>query len=664
MVKNGIRVSAFFVSLFVFLLIFQYKSQLQQELPFNTTDSFELIIYNEDAEKQELIEELNRIADKYDALLVKIVSGREDYENEKDVIWFGANKPEISNPTVREQKIEWLKPGLYGSMIHSTEMGNRPLYGTYEIKRNEEFKQSLTTWAENNGINISWYQKTSTIKVVLGFLIYAGTGSALITAVLLLFVSITVWFAAHSKARAIRLLNGINKKKMHLEDAIYIASISAQGVLAALVAFLIYTAVVRRINLISVFLLADITAVTALIIVSAIYSYAISIVVKPTASHIAKREIPLKKIRYLGRLAECASVILALLIVPTTLTTATALYQLSADHALWKTMSNTVRISLNDVDSLAEEKVQSFLETMEENDNLCMSFVIDKAILLSDEELSGYDHIIIVNKTWANSFGVGIESDAPGGKLTKISFNKLSAPLRNFLDAQMPILTKDGQTQPSGVEFYKFEGKTFLALSPNVGYGGSTIQSKNPLVILVDDPVISFAVKPFLIPLLSSGNIVFPNEDVLRREISDPDISEKISSIDAIADVALEQALKFKEEATYYIFACTLILIAAVVTVSMNAQLWAENNKKRIFTLHTAGKRYIEIMKQPLKHESLMTISIIVIGALASYILKHPSVYVLLIVFVCLVAICVITEYVAYQLYIRRAFTHMAYRKE
>lgn len=664
MIKNGIRVSAFLVSLFVFLLIFQYNFQLQQELPFNTSDSFELSIYSEETEKQELIKELNKIADEYDALLVKIVSGRDDYEKEKNVIWFGMNEPEVSNPTVAGQKIEWLKPGVYGSMIHSTEMGDRPLYGTYEIKGNEEFKQSLTTWAEDNGINISWYQKTPTIKVILGFLVYAGTGSALITAVLLLLATIVLWFAAHSKARAIRLLYGIDKKRMHLEDAVYIARLSTSGVLAALVAFLIYTTVIGRIRLVIFIFLADIIAVIAIIVIIAICSYITSIIVKPGVSHIANREIPLKRFRHLGRFVECISILLALLIIPTTFTAATALYQLSEDYAMWKSMNTMVRISLNDVDSLVDEEVESFLKVMEENDNLCMSFVIDKAISLSDEVLGGYDHIIIVDKTWIEAFGVGVESNADGGKLTKISFNELSDPMRHFLDAQMPVLTKDGKTQPMGVDFYEFEGKTFLALPPNVGYGGSTIQAKCPLVILVDDPVSSFAIKPFLIPLLSSGNIVFPNEDILQRETIDSDMLEKISSIDAIADVALEQAQKFKEEAIYYIFACTLILIAAVVAVSMSARLWAGNNKKRIFTMHTSGKKYIEIMKQPLKHESLMTISIIVVGAVASYILKHPLVHVLLIVLGCLMVICVITEYVAYQLHIRRVFTQMTYRKE
>lgn len=664
MIKKCICISLFFVSLLVVLLIFQYDYQLQLELPFNTTDSFELSIYSEEAEKQELIVVLNDLTDKYDGLLVKIVPGREDYEKEKDVIWFGMNEPIISNPAVAEQNIEWLKPGLYGAMIHSTDMGNRPLYGTYNMKGSEEFKQALTMWAETNGISISWYQKTPTIKVISGFLLYAGTGSALVTAVLLNFATIIVWFAAHSKMRAIRLLNGIDKKRMHLEDAVYIARVSAPAVFVAFATFLVYTAVIGRIGSASIFLLADIIAAITLVFVAGVYSYIISVIVKPTVSHIANREIPLKSFGFLGRFVECISIFLALLIVPATLTAATALYQLSADYALWEPMSNTVRISLNDVDSLSDEKVASLLKIMEENNNLCMSFVVDKAILLTNEELSGFDHIIIVNKTWVDTFGIGIETDAEGGKLTRISFNDLSDPMQDFLNAQMPVLTKDGTTQPAGVDFYRFDGKTFLALPPNVGSGGSTIQAKNPLVILANDPVASFGIRPFLIPLLSSGNIVFLDEDILRREINDPAIAEKISSIDAIADAALEQAQKFKEEAAYYVFACTLVLIAAVVAVSMSAQLWTGNNKKRIFTLHTAGKKYIEIMKQPLKHEIMIIISIILIGSIVSYVLKHPEAYVLLIVLGCLMPICVITEYVAYQICIKRIFTQVSYRKE
>lgn len=46
---------------------------------------------------------------------------------------------------------------------------------------------------------------------------------------------------------------------------------------------------------------------------------------------------------------------------------------------------------------------------MEKNNNLSLSLVIDKSIELNKEEYGGYDHIIITDRSWINSFNIGIE---------------------------------------------------------------------------------------------------------------------------------------------------------------------------------------------------------------------------------------------------------------
>ena len=53
-------------------------------------------------------------------------------------------------------------------------------------------------------------------------------------------------------------------------------------------------------------------------------------------------------------------------------------------------------------------------------------------------------------------------------------------------------------------------------------------------------------------PACSSGNVVFPNEQLLRTELNKSPIKEFVISIDTIADVALAQAQKFEKEAIYF----------------------------------------------------------------------------------------------------------------
>lgn len=67
---------------------------------------------------------------------------------------------------------------------------------------------------------------------------------------------------------------------------------------------------------------------------------------------------------------------------------------------------------------------------------------------------------------------------------------------------------------------------------------------KNPLVILVNNPVQSLNTLGFMLPACSSGNVVFPDENLLRTELAKTPVKDYVVSIDTIADVALSQAQK------------------------------------------------------------------------------------------------------------------------
>lgn len=104
-----------------------------------------------------------------------------------------------------------------------------------------------------------------------------------------------------------------------------------------------------------------------------------------------------------------------------------------------------------------------------------MKKVRTKQIVVADN----FKSIIVTDKSWVDSFDIGIEENKSGGELNKIKLNDLDKPLQDFINVQMPLWTKTEEIQPSGINFYEFSGDKFLALPPNVGYGGSTIQAKN-----------------------------------------------------------------------------------------------------------------------------------------------------------------------------------------
>ena len=102
-------------------------------------------------------------------------------------------------------------------------------------------------------------------------------------------------------------------------------------------------------------------------------------------------------------------------------------------------------------------------------------------------------------------------------------------------------------------------------------------------------------------------------------------MKEYVISIDTISNVALEQAQKFGKQAIFYVMSCILIFLTIIFAGVMNARLWSGDNKKRIFTEHTFGKSYNDIIAKPLKTEIIILIITIFVGAGMSYFIKHPQ---------------------------------------
>ncbi|HBF7900019.1 hypothetical protein KLL36_17315 [Clostridioides difficile] len=662
--KHGIRLISFILSLFSFIMVFQNIMNDQQQLPLGTTEQFVLNIADTRTTKEKLISELDNITNKHNATLVKVVIPSDEYKNKKDIIYFGDEKPKSSDIIIDNNNIKWLDSSLEGKLISSKDIGNRPLYGNYAVKGNQDFKQDIETWANDNGITIQWSSKVLFIKSLYYNLVHNGVGNVILTALLLFISALLTWFISHSRARSIRLLGGVTAGKIHIEDMLTLSKPFIFNYVISLVVFWLYIGITNDFKQISLMLFKDIITLLVLILISALISIGISAIVKPKMEHLAKREIPFKKFRILSIGTRIMSIILALLIIPSTITSAYIAQKLSKEYSLWENMQSNVSLSFGDLDSLSTEKmlpyVDEFFSNMEVKNNLSLSLVIDKSIQLNEEEYGGYDHIIITDKSWIDSFDIGIRENKNGGKLNKVELDTLDKPLQDFLNTQMPIWTKTEEVQPDGINFYEFSGDKFLALSSD----GSTIQTKNPLVILVDNPVESLNTLGFTLPACSSGNIVFPNENLLRNEIAKSPIKEYVTSIDTIADVALTQAQKFAKEAVFYIIACILILVSMVFAGILTAQLWVSENKKRIFTLHTFGKSYKEIIMRTFVNESYIAIITIVIGAIISFVIKRTEGLTILLVSMVILILYCLSNFIAYHICTRQAFYKVATRNE
>lgn len=186
-------------------------------------------------------------------------------------------------------------------------------------------------------------------------------------------------------------------------------------------------------------------------------------------------------------------------------------------------IENIDYLSYTDIDTVCDdeavlERGKELLKNMEDSNSILMSFVIDSSIEMTSEELGKYDHLVMTNPQWIERFG-------DTEKLEPISFDELSSEMQEFLDVQMPVLTIEGVTLPKGIELYEYKGKGLLAFPVNVTFGAaSPIETNNPLIILVNNLTETLDSKSCLLPLSSSGNLLFTDGDLLKTGLNDSGI--------------------------------------------------------------------------------------------------------------------------------------------
>lgn len=147
-------------------------------------------------------------------------------------------------------------------------------------------------------------------------------------------------------------------------------------------------------------------------------------------------------------------------------------------------------------------------------DHLLLSYVVDSAIDLTGE-LGEYDHLVLANPRWIRRF-------ADPERLRPVELSALDGGLRDFLAAQLPVLTAGGEILPDGMALYEYQGGGLPAFPVNVTLGAARpLEAARPLIVLVDRPEVLLDPGACLLPLTSSGNILFDDGEALRAALAD-----------------------------------------------------------------------------------------------------------------------------------------------
>ena len=191
-----------------------------------------------------------------------------------------------------------------------------------------------------------------------------------------------------------------------------------------------------------------------------------------------------------------------------------------------------VQIAYSDIDTVCDTPELAaeggrVLEAMQESGKLLISFVADSAIQITKEGLGEYDHLVITNPAWINQYD-------DMNNLVPVGYDSLSNELQRFLADHMKVWSVDETEYPDGMSIYEYTGKGLLAFPVNVGYGASAIQAKNPLVVIIDNPTETMKYAEFLLPMTSSGNVVFTDAALLEEEIKESDIAPYIKKVESV----------------------------------------------------------------------------------------------------------------------------------
>lgn len=666
MIKRLINIVTILLTIFSMMTVLQYFQIEQQKYPFHTNERLSITVTEKGKDKSSIITDINKLVDEHNVTFVKTTVDIKDYENRKDIIWFGSKKPEDNNPIITDKNIKWLGGKLNGTLITSNEIGERVLSGDYSYTYNEGFIDDLKAWANENNVRLEIEKKDSVLKIVYAQFILSGFGNGVLTSSILLITIFILFFVENAKARSIRLLGGISSSKIHVDDTWEITKSVICGEILGGMLTILYLFYKQGISLTGTLLIPFLLCLVSILISAIIISYSLSCIAAPKSKHLAEREIPLNKFNQLSKTIRIIAILSAFIILPSILQGLLITTNLLSEHSLWNENNSFVQIAFVDdeallADEMLPETEKFFLDTY--NANLStISYVVDKAVQLDSKILGEYDHVIVTDKAWIDSVNIGVETSKENGNLLEVEYSNLDNPLREFLEAQLPLWTKTREVKPEGLGFYRFEGEIFIALPPGVGAGEKTIQAKNPLVILVDNPLKIFNVKGFLFPAATTGNLVFKDAEKLKEILDKSKVNLFVSSVDNIAEESLALAQRFAQQTLAYIVSAIVTFASIIFMSGLNGEIWAIQNKKRVFALHTFGESFSKIISSPIKKEIFITITTVLFGSLIAYFVHFIEWSMLMSVALIVILTQIISGLVIYRRCAIKAFTKAIHR--
>lgn len=495
MLKFLVRVTSLGIAVFLSVLAGIFISTTEETFPRGADYKTSLDFSQVQLSKDQVISELDSLADAAGLHLAKVVADPEDFFNARSLYVFGSEAP--SEP----QNLAWFKAGMHGQLRSAHDLGNASLSGPYVYSGTSSAAAELTQWADTHGVKRNVSTK-STATVLSQALLNTGAWLTFLTCLVLLITVVISWYVLRAKARSLKVLCGVPARKIALEDLFSLLRVTTIPALVGVAAATAVVVVQGKSSYLVPFALTSGAFLACAFVAMVACAVLVSVMTWPSVNGIASRKPPEGHFQRISEVLKAATLVLVTVTLPVVGASIAEATNLSHQNAQWEVLKDNValRVSVrSDAEFVSRQaELHHLAAAAAKAGSLTLSYAIKPESLVRQgeagfQDLGGYDGMVMVSPSYLKAISPLIKSapsaaDPLGGLGEKISQDQLPPTVASYLSRQFPLWNRAGNNL-DGLEgklkTYRYTGhEAFPALTPVIG---EMAHFSNPLVIVVDD---------------------------------------------------------------------------------------------------------------------------------------------------------------------------------
>lgn len=596
MLRRLVSITAVLASLACIAIAYIQAIALQQVFPLDTQAS--LTLNSEPQDRDAFLKQVKEFGESHDLVILLGVPDQQDYLHGRTLYSLGAHQPPTST------KLELLDPSMFGTLHGASDVGDARLSGYYMLRGSDSAISTFQSWLKSAGFAVTPSELTP-FRLAISQLFLGGLLASVLAALTLGAITAMAWYSAKAESRAIRLLTGERRYRIHVRDFL---SFSGRLLLRSLTTMAASSAMSlplfgwRNTRLLLSFALPYLAGWFACVYLAAL---ALSWISSPRTHRVATREPQIVSFQFVSQLLKVGTLSFSLAVLPVLALTASAATEKVRVQSLIAPLRNQLSVTLK-YDPRQEDRLEldrRFASMVAEED--AAENVALGAILNRDDPVlqrAGFDAILVVNTRYLAIFKVDTS-------------HFIQVPESDYQSTIYSVggVLSDSRTSlaENGVTLYRTSEDSGLPARVAGGQEGFMVP-RRPLIMVTSELTKSLG-SGSILALLTMENITFSDSTSLRANVTAAGVNEFIGGIQRVTDTELQYAQFLNRSAATMLLAAAILIASLLLTSNTSAMIYAIRNSRRIFVLRTSGASWPEIMRRRVITESVMVALLILL---------------------------------------------------